>query len=68
VKDGVSVKGRLLPVDQLSDRQRDTMCHLMGTTFLGVTRELFEEVLLDKEYAILRTDPQGKLRGFTCFA
>jgi hypothetical protein len=44
------------------------MCRLLDAHFLGVTRDLFEADLAEKDHALLIEDGGGRLRGFTTFA
>ncbi len=63
------MRGQVLERSALSSEDRGAMFALMDAHFLGVTRELFERDLEDKDYVLLLTEETtGALCGFTTFA
>ena len=52
----------------LSRAERAAMCALMMRHYEGVSREVFERDLADKDYVIRVRDEAGALRGFTTMA
>ena len=68
------LSGRLVPRGDLSTNQVDEMHDLLGGYFEGVSRNVFQRDLREKNWVILLEDRRGKIRGFstllyygTCF-
>lgn len=59
------MNGRLIEREQLTAAERAAMWALMDRHFLGVAPGVFERDLAAKDHAILLTDRDGVLRGFT---
>jgi len=57
------VTGTLLPRTDLTRSQRAAMLALMQEHFAGVTEELFDRDLAEKNWVILLEDDRGQLRG-----
>lgn len=57
--------GTLLPRTDLTRSQRAAMLALMQEHFAGVTEELFDRDLAEKNWVILLEDDRGQLRGFS---
>ena len=66
--DGLPVRAELIARRDLGAPMRDAMRVLMDRHFLGVTREVFERDLAEKNHAIVLRDASGALRGFTTLA
>lgn len=59
------MNSRLVPVTELSDREKMSMLRLLDRQFEGVTRERFEADLDGKSAAILLLDSENEIAGFS---
>lgn len=60
------MKSRLVRSEQLSPTEREAMYSLLSTHFEGVTQEVFDSDLTQKNWTILLEDEAGKvLKGFS---
>jgi hypothetical protein len=57
--------GRVLPIDQLTERMRDEMFALLETYFLDADQKVFERDLLGKERVIVLESRDGHVVGFS---
>lgn len=65
VVDDVALAGRLVACDTLDPQTHAAMLALMGEHFRGVSRDVFEADLAEKNWIILLEDRDGRLRGFS---
>ncbi|MEX0715096.1 MAG: hypothetical protein WD066_00845 [Planctomycetaceae bacterium] len=61
----MSLFGRIVPVVDLVDRQRDEMFALMRTYYVQVARRRFDADLAEKDCVVMVFDRTGAIRGFS---
>lgn len=62
------MRPELVATRSLSAGDRDAMCGLLASSFLGVDSEGFVADLADKDYALVLRDEAGRICGFTTLA
>lgn len=61
----MALQGKRVSVDQLNDKDRATLYHLMDAFYDHVTPEAFHQDLAEKDHCILLTDDSGTIQGFS---
>ncbi|HEV7920452.1 MAG TPA: hypothetical protein VGR02_06630 [Thermoanaerobaculia bacterium] len=61
----LAAAGAVVPREELSARDREQMFALFSAYFAGVTRQVFERDLEEKEWVIVLRDERGAIDGFS---